>query len=82
MLEGKLEKLHCGSMCFAVYGKREIVSDFIEYLIASVSDKIEVRTIAGRDHLDRFKIVITGNIVTRLSIDEFRRQLIDDYCNR
>ena len=82
MLEGKLEILHCGSMCFTVYGRGDIISDFIEYLKTSVDENIEVRTIAGRDQLERFKIAITGNIVTRLTIEEFRQQFIDDYCNR
>ncbi|ESN53980.1 hypothetical protein JW314_08120 [Enterobacter roggenkampii] len=81
MLEGRKEKLHCGSMCFAVFGSDDDISDFVEYLKTSAI-AIDVRVIAGRDHLDRIKIVITGSIVDQLSFDAFRHQYIDDYCSR
>ncbi|HFV9915716.1 TPA: hypothetical protein ACIBH9_003949 [Salmonella enterica subsp. diarizonae serovar 61:l,v:z35] len=82
MLEGRLEALHYGAKCFAVYGKDEVISDFMKYLENSVNTSIYVRIIAGRDHQGRVKIAITGKIVERLSIEVFRHQFIDDYYSR
>lgn len=78
MLEGRTEKLHCGSMCFAVYGSDDVMNDFVEYLKTSAIT-IEVRVIAGRDHLGRIKIVITGSIVGQLTIEAFMQPFIEHY---
>lgn len=81
MLEGRMETLHCGSMCFAVYGRDEVISEFLEYLY-TFAPTFDVRVIAGRDHLSRIKIVITGSSVGELSIEAFLHQVIDDYYSR
>lgn len=79
MLEGRSETLHCGSMCFAVYGPDDVISNFVDYLKASVSSSIDVRVIGGRDKNGRIKIAITGSIVEQLSIEAFMHQFIDSY---
>lgn len=82
MLEGRSEKLHCGSMCFAVYGSDEVIIHYVDYLKTSANTSINVRFIAGRDQNGRIKIAITGKIVEQLSIEDFRHQFIDDYYSR
>ena len=82
MLEGRVEILHCGTMCFTVFGRDEVLSGFVEYLNNSAHTSFDVRVIAGRDHLGRIKIAITGSIVEQFSIELFRYQFIDDYCSR
>lgn len=82
MLEGKLAKLHYGAKCFVVYGKDEVISDFMKYLENYVNASIDVRIIAGRDFQGRIKIAITGKIVERLSIEVFRHKFIDGYYSR
>lgn len=82
MLEGRSETLHCGTMCFAVYGRDDVISSFVDYLKTSANISIEVRVIAGRDPMGRIKIAITGSIVEQLSIEAFRHQFIDDYYSR
>ncbi|MHA1163742.1 hypothetical protein [Enterobacter ludwigii] len=82
MLEGKKEKLHCGSMCFTVNGSDQVISDFVDYLKTSAIPAVDVRIIAGRDHSGRIKIAITGNIVTQLSPTALRHQFIDGYYSR
>lgn len=82
MLEGRSETLHCGTMCFAVYGRDEVISNFIDYLKTSANAPVEVRFIAGRDQKGRIKIAITGKIVDQLSIEAFRHQFIDSYYSR
>lgn len=82
MLEGRSETLHCGPMCFAVYGRDEVISNFVDYLRTSPNAPVDVRFIAGRDPKGRIKIAITGSIVEQLSIEDFRHQFIDDYYSR
>ncbi|EHN5647300.1 hypothetical protein KJB16_002344 [Salmonella enterica] len=82
MLDGKLDKLHCGAVCFVVYGEDETIIDFTEYLRKSAHMPHEVRVIAGRDHLGRLKIALTGKIVEQLSFEAFRCQFLDDYNSR
>ncbi|MCL6723236.1 MULTISPECIES: hypothetical protein [Enterobacter] len=82
MLEGRTEKLHCGSICFTVYGRDDVISDFVEYLNTSANAPVDVRVIAGRDHSGRIKIAITGKIVEQLSFEAFRHQFIDGYYSR
>lgn len=63
MLEGKAEKLHCGSTCFTVYGRDDVISDFVDYLKVAAIPAIDVRIIASRDHSGRIKIMITENML-------------------
>lgn len=79
MLEGRSETLHCGSMCFAVYGKDEVISNFIDYLKTSAGGLLDIRVIAGRDEKGRIKVAITGNTVEPQSIEAFMLQFIDSY---
>lgn len=69
-------------MCFAVYGRDEVISNFVDYLKASANVSVDVRLIAGRDQNGRIKIAITGKIVEQLSIEDFRHQFIDGYYSR
>lgn len=82
MLECKIEKLHCGSICFAVYGIDDNINFFVDYLKISVNTAFDVRVIAGRDHSGKIKIAITGDIVEQLSLETFRHQVIDDFNSR
>lgn len=79
MLEGKIESLHSGIKCFAVYGRDEVIMDFVEYLRMNAPAQFDVRIIAGRDHSGRIKIAITGGIVEHLSFDAFRHQFMSEF---
>lgn len=81
MFEGRLETLHCGAKCFAIYGGEDILIDFVEYLKKHTTFPLDVRVIAGRDHLGRVKIAITGGTIEHLSFDAFRCQFMDGYHN-
>lgn len=79
MLEGKIESLHSGIKCFAVYGRDDVIMDFVEYLRMNSPAHFDVRIIAGRDHSGRIKVAITGRIRDYLSFDALRHQFMSEF---
>ena len=79
MLEGRLETLHCGTNCFAVYGKEEILADFIEFVQRKALQPIDIRIIAGVDSLGRTKIIITGNMNDNTSFETYHLDILHNY---
>ncbi|HDS2226612.1 TPA: hypothetical protein QIB85_003717 [Enterobacter ludwigii] len=76
MLEGRLETMHCGKPCFAVYGKEGFINDLIDYIRSSSKLPAEIRIIGGLDVMGRMKITITGKIIDELSLEDFQLMIL------
>ncbi len=77
MLEGRLELMHCGTPCFAVYGKEELLRSLIDYIASCTTLPAEVRIIGGLDVMGRMKITITGKLRDEMSLDDFQSILLN-----
>ena len=78
MLEGRLETMHCGTPCFAVYGKEGFINDLIDYIRSSSKLPAEIRIIGGLDVMGRMKITITGKIIDELSQEDFQLMILNN----
>ncbi|MBL5898076.1 hypothetical protein [Lelliottia amnigena] len=79
MLEGRLETMHCGTPCFAVYGKEEYIKSLIDYIRSSKTFSAEIRIIGGLDVIGRMKIIITGKVIDEVSLVDFQSMLLNSY---
>lgn len=81
MLEGRLETMHCGARCFAVYGKEEVITGFIDHVRSNTVTPPDIRIIGGLDVMGRMKIAITGKIIESMSFDDFRAEVLNSYVH-
>lgn len=66
MLEGRSETLHCGTMCFAVYGRDDVISSFVDYLKTSTIlpvMAIFIRTIGSRPAITLTSIEVLAEVL-------------------
>ncbi|MCE1340182.1 hypothetical protein LWV32_00025 [Enterobacter asburiae] len=81
MLDGRLETMHCGTPCFAVYGKEEFINNLIDYIRSNSGLPAEIRIIGGLDVMGRMKITITGKIIDELSLEDFQLIILNNNTN-